>query len=152
MRKKLAVLLFLLFVGGLVQVIAQTPTTPVPNGSPVVSLNGCEIISAATTNQTICKNSAGNIYGYEVFNTTTTIYYLRLYNLSAAPTCSSAVGFIRSIPIPAAAASGQVGGIEANYGLPIGYSAGIAFCITGGSGSTDNTNAATGIFGEIRYK
>ena len=32
-----------------------------------------------------------------------TLYYLRLYDLQLAPTCSSATGFIRSIPIPASA-------------------------------------------------
>jgi hypothetical protein len=112
----------------------------------------CNILSAASTNSTNCKGSAGNFYGFEVYNTTTTVYYLRLYNLSSAPTCSSATGFIRTIPIPPAGSAGQVGGVVSNQGLPVNYGTGIGYCITAGSSSTDNTSAATGIFGEIRYK
>lgn len=112
----------------------------------------CNVLATASTNATSCKGSAGNLYGYEVFNTTTTVYYLRLYNTSSAPTCSSATGFIRSIPIPPAAAAGQVGGIVSNHVEPVNYTTGVGYCITGGSTSTDNTNAAAGIFGELRYK
>jgi len=112
----------------------------------------CNILATASTNATSCKGSAGNLYGYEIFNTTTTVYYLRLYNTSSAPTCSSATGFIRSIPIPPAAAAGQVGGIVSNQVVPVNQGTGIGYCITGGSTSTDNTNAAAGIFGELRYK
>lgn len=114
--------------------------------------SACNILSAASTNATNCKGSAGNLYGYEIYNTSTTVYYLRLYNLSASPTCSSATGFIRTIPIPPAAAAGGVGGAVSNYTVPVNFGTGIGFCITGGSASTDNTNAATGVFGEIRYK
>jgi hypothetical protein len=112
----------------------------------------CAIISAASTNATNCKASAGNFYGLDIYNTTTTVYYLRLYNLAAAPTCSSATGFIRSIPIPPAAAAGGVGGIVRVLPVGVGYATGISFCLTGGSSSTDNTNAATGVFGAVLYK
>lgn len=114
--------------------------------------DGCAILSAATTNATLCKSSAGRFYGFEVYNTTTTTYYLRLYNLATAPTCSSATGFIRSIPIPPAPAAGQVSGAIPDYSVPRAFSAGFGYCITGGGGSTDNTNAAVGVYGEIRYK
>jgi hypothetical protein len=82
-------------------------------------------------------------------NTTSTLYYLRLYNSSGAPTCSSATGFIESIPIPASASGA---GISWTPQFPINYGTGIGFCFTGGSSSTDNTNAATGVFGVIQYK
>jgi hypothetical protein len=126
-----------------------------PNAATATSgaaASACNILSAATNNATNCKASAGNLYGYELYNTTTTVYYLRLYNLSASPTCSSATGFIRTIPIPPAAAAGQVGGAVSNYAVPVNFGTGIGFCITAGSSSTDNTSAATGVFGEIRYK
>ncbi len=130
----------------------QQNVAPGATTSSNVAVTACNIVSAATTNATNCKASAGNFYGFEIFNTTTTVYYLRLYNSSSAPTCSSATGFIRSIPIPPAAASGQVGGIVSNQVFPTNYGTGISFCITGGSSSTDNTSAAAGIFGEIRYE
>jgi hypothetical protein len=110
------------------------------------------ILTTASTNSTSCKGSAGNVYGYEIYNTTTTVYYLRLYNTSSAPACSSATGFIRSIPVPPAAASGQVGGAVSNFSAAVGFGTGIGYCVTGGSSSTDNTSAAAGIFGAIRYK
>lgn len=112
----------------------------------------CAIVSAASTNSTSCKGSAGNWYGIDIYNTTTTVYYLRLYNTAAAPTCSSATGFIRSIPIPPAPAAGQVGGIVRVLPIAVGYATGIGYCLTAGSSSTDNTNAATGIFGALLYK
>lgn len=125
---------------------------PEPSTNTTVAVSVCNILSAATTNSTSCKGSAGNFYGFELYNTTTTVYYLRFYNTATAPTCSSATGFIRSIPIPPAAAAGQVGGALSNQVFPVNYTTGIGYCITGGSSSTDNTNAAVGIFGEIRFK
>ena len=113
----------------------------------------CGITSAASTNSTSCKGSAGRVMGIWVLNTTTTVYYLRLYESAAAPTCSSATGFIQSYPIPPAAAAGQTGGFMMPFGpAGLAYATGIGYCITGGSSSTDNTNAATGIFGTIAYK
>lgn len=125
--------------------------TPVPATASAAAVTACNILTTASTNATNCKGSAGNFYGFEVFNTTTTVYYLRLYNASSGPTCSSATGFIRTIPIPPASASGLVGGAISNQTFPVNYGTGIGYCITGGSTSTDNTNAAAGIFGEIRY-
>lgn len=122
-------------------------TSPVPATSGGTSV--CYIASAATTNATNCKALAGQIYGYELINTTATLYYLRLYNLSAAPTCSSATGFIRTIPIPAAATGA---GVSRSIAVGEAYGTGIGFCLTGGGSSTDNTSAATGVYVSINYK
>lgn len=140
----------------------NVPTTVDTNtGSPGAStlrsvladgLTECNFVSAASTNATSCKASAGQWFGIDVYNTTTTTYYLRLYNLAAAPTCSSATGFIKSIPIPAAVASGTVGGVVRVLPIGVSYGTGIAWCITGGSSSTDNTNAAVGLFGTVYYR
>lgn len=108
--------------------------------------------AGATTNATNVKNAAGTVYGYTLTNTTTTIYYLRMYNLSSAPTCSSATGYVATIPIPPAAAAGGAGGREITKNIGQAFTAGIGFCITGGASSTDNTSAATGVFVEILYK
>lgn len=117
-----------------------------------IAASECVIVSAASTNSTNCKASPGNWYGYDLINTTTTIYYLRLYNTAAAPTCSSPTGFIRSIPIPPAGAAGGASGAIRLTDLAVAYATGISFCLTGGSSSTDNTNAATGIFGALLLK
>lgn len=118
---------------------------------PTAGLTGYTA-AGASTNATSVKGSAGTLYGLSLSNTTTTVYYLRLYNLSSAPTCSSATGYVSSIPIPPAAASGQVGGREIQYNIGKAFTTGIAFCVTGGASSTDNTNAATGVFVESLYK
>ena len=108
--------------------------------------------AGASTNATSVKGSAGTVYHYTLTNTTTTIYYLRMYNLASAPTCSSSTGYVATIPIPPAAAAGGAGGREIPQNIGQAFTTGVGFCITGGSGSTDNTNAATGVFVEILYK
>jgi len=43
--------------------------------------------AGASTNATSVKGSAGTLYGLSLSNTTTTVYYLRLYNLSTGACC-----------------------------------------------------------------
>jgi hypothetical protein len=109
----------------------------------------CYLTSAATTNATLCANSAGTIYDISIVNTTATLAYLRLYNLSAAPTCSSATGFVESIPVPASISGA---GIVRTFPVGRSYTTGISFCFTGGGSSTDNTSAGTGSYISIGYK
>lgn len=101
------------------------------------------LAATASTNATLVKSGSGNVYAYGLTNFTSTPYYLRMYNLSSSPTCSSATGFVRTIPIPADT-SGS--GIVISVGPGEGFSTGIAFCVTGGASSTDNTNAAAGVY------
>lgn len=118
----------------------------------LVTTNGLSLSatqSAASTNATNVKSSAGVLYDIVVINTTATLYYLRLYNLSSAPTCSSATGFVATYPIPASATGAGVS-YSSTHGITFGT--GIGFCITGGPTSTDNTNAATGVFVNLGYK
>lgn len=108
-----------------------------------------DVTSAASTNATSVKASAGNIYGIFLVNTTATLYYIRFYNLATAPTCSSATGFVHSLTIPAlATGAGFV--FPSSYGRA--FSTGIAYCITAGPTSTDNVAAAVGIEGVIDYR
>lgn len=124
--------------------------TPMASATTTNSAVECNLQSAATTNATNCKASSGNLYGYEVVNTTSTLYYLRLYNLGSAPTCSSATGFIRSIPIPHATGTGA--GIIRSNDIPVGYTTGIGFCLTLNGASTDNNAAAIGVYINLLYK
>lgn len=129
---------------------------PTPSSDPTVSLSPCLVNSGqgttASTNATSCKASAGNMYGFRFINTSTTIAYVRLYNLATAPTCSSAIGYVETIPVPPAGAAGGAAGIVDSAPLPLGYTTGIGLCVTGGSTSTDNTNAPTGVFVTVKYK
>lgn len=108
--------------------------------------------TAASTNSTSVKGSLGNLCDLVAINTTTTVYYLRLYDSASAPTCSSATGVKHVYPIPPAVAAGAAGGIVRSLALGESYANGIGFCVTGGSGDTDTTNAATGVFIEGSYK
>ena len=121
-----------------------TPSATTNGGASVFN-----VASAATNNSTNIKASAGQIYGITLVNTTNTIYYLRLYNLTSAPTCSSATGYVTTIPVPASTSGA---GITVSLPVGISFGTGIGYCITGGGTSTDNTNAAVGIFGMINYK
>src|ERR1019366_9837565 len=123
---------------------AQQPTVPVTTPTTTNSALRCTLVSAASDNTTNCKASAGNVYGFRFVNTTATLYYLRMYNTSSSPTCSSATGFVETIPIPASSSGAGIVAIEP---MGEGYSTGISFCLTGGSSSSDDTSAATGVFG-----
>lgn len=105
--------------------------------------------SAASNNSTNVKASAGQVYTISAVNTTATLYFLRMYNLASAPTCSSATGFIETIPIPASTTGA---GLVRDVAVGQAYSTGVGFCLTGGGSSTDNTNAATGVYFTILFK
>lgn len=141
--------------GGSGAASANTTRTIESTDSPVVSelQTGWTIgavTSAASTNANNVKGSAGRVSSINLINTTGTLYYLRLYNLASTPTCSSATGFIVSLPVPADTSGSGFAMSFPNGG--IAFTTGIGYCLTGGSSSTDNTSAATGIFGIISYK
>ncbi len=101
-------------------------------------------ITTASTNAAFIKASAGTLCGGLAINTTATMAYLRWYNLTAAPTCSSATGYVMTTPIPANATGA---GTVLNMGtFGAAFSTGIAYCVTGGGSSTDNTNAVAGVY------
>ena len=75
-------------------------------------------------------------------NSAATAMYVRLYDVAAPPTCSSATGEVALYVVPANTVSmppinlGELGATFQN---------GIGVCITGAFSLTDNTNAATGL-------
>lgn len=119
-----------------------------PTAGPSGGASTCYLTSAATTNATNCKASAGTLYTVSVVNTTATLYYLRLYNLASAPTCSSATGFVETIPVPASTSGA---GVVRDVAVGQNFGTGIGFCLTGGGSSTDNTSAATGVYLTMLY-
>ncbi len=128
------------------------------NGIPTQAVAGAtggatpyHLLSAATTNATNVKATAGTLYSLSLINTTATIYYLRLYDIAtSAPTCSSATGVVENIPIPANVAGA---GVVLHFGsMGMLFANGIGFCLTGGFSDTDTTNAATGVAVNLTYK
>ena len=120
-------------------------------GLPVTSggISFCRTLAAASTNATNCKASAAGFIGLRAINVSNTKAYLRTYNLAVDPTCSSATGFVETIPIPAdTAGSGGAGVIQAPSLTSIltSYGTGFGYCVTGGGGNTDNTAPPAGVY------
>jgi hypothetical protein len=106
--------------------------TPVPHTAG--GLSKAKILSAASTNATNVKASAGQLYGWALFNTTSAAKYLKLHNTAGTPTAGAAVDFTILIP----ANSGT--NVEFSHGIP--YATGIGYTITGAAADTDTTAGA----------
>lgn len=141
---------------GTLRVVLATDQPSLTNAIPVTiqaaTTGGAtpgQILSAASNNATSIKASAGTLKSLVVINTNATIYYLKFYDKASAPAPASDTP-LQTIPIPANASGAGVA-----IPLPpegIGFSLGIAAAIVGGIGTTDNTNAATGIAVSYSYK
>lgn len=88
-------------------------------------LEKTRLLSAASTNATKVKETAGQVYGWYLFNAGTATRYLKLYNKAAAPTVGTDTPFL-TIPVPA----GGAANVEFTQGLAFGT--GIAFALTKG--------------------
>ncbi len=99
-------------------------------------------VSTASNNSTNIKASAGQVYSITAVNVTASLKYIRLYNLSSAPTCTSSTGIVFYSPIPGSTTNPVPLTVPVAVGSA--FSAGIGFCITGGAGVTDNTSTAAG--------
>jgi len=113
--------------------------------SPCYVLNG--VGTGAAVASANCKSTAGTFKGLRAINTSGTLAYVRMYNLGGTPTCSSATGFVESIPIPASTTGAGI--VDILSAFP--YSAGVAYCVTGGAGNADNTAPPAGVFITIAY-
>lgn len=97
----------------------KTQQTPGTTGGYSTS----RLLSAATTNATSVKASAGQVYGFYLFNSAAYTVFLKLYNKASAPTVGTDTPFM-TIPVPAG------GGAVADWDGGIAMSTGIAFAIT----------------------
>lgn len=136
-------------VPGVNAFVTNTPTvTPQPttgNGCTPYHLSGG---TTASNNSTNVKNAAGTLCRFTVISTSATLAYLKVYDSASAPTCSSATNLKHVYPIPAGVSGG---GAQVFDSFGEKYGNGISFCVTGGGGDTDNSNAPTGVFVEGSY-
>lgn len=95
--------------------------------------------SAATTNATVAKASAGDLFAVQGYNTTASVVYLKLYNKATAPTVGTDTP-IKTIAIPPNAP------IPSNCAWANGlyFSTGIAYALTGAAADSDTTAVAAG--------
>lgn len=105
----------------------------------VVATTPSQYQSAASTNSTNVKASAGYVYGVTLVNTSAAAAYLKLYDKATAPTC----GTDTPVQTYGVAATTGVQTIQTTVG--INFTTGIGFCLTGASANADTTATATGI-------
>lgn len=105
-------------------------------------------LSAANNNSTNVKAKNGTVYHVVAINTTSTIYYLKLYDKATAPTCGTDTP-VQTYPIPHNTGAG--GGLILNYTPGLGFLNGIGFCIVSGIADNSNGNAATGVAIDLGY-
>lgn len=91
------------------------------------------LLAAATTNQTLVKDSPGALYLIHAINVNAAVRYLKFYNMAKTPTAGSGTPFMR-FAIPASATGA---GFVVNLTVPLKFSAGIAFTMTTGVADTD---------------
>ena len=101
------------------------------NQGTIVAPTVSNINSAASTNATAVKATAGSVYNIVASNANAAVRYLKLYNKATAPTVGTDVPII-VIPIPA------TGFVSVNLGL-LGhrFTTGIALAITTGMADSD---------------
>ncbi len=130
-------------------VTAGVGIIPVAPSTQAATLSSSTIL-AASTNATSVKASAGTLFEISVYNTGSTIAWLKLYNSASAPTCGSGTPVGRYM-IPGAAS----GGSGSNVSIPLGksFGTGIGFCVTTGIADADTgAVAATTYTVNLTYK
>jgi hypothetical protein len=113
-------------------VVSLSPNSPIVLPTPSTSI----ISSAATTNATSIKASAGTLYNVVANNTGAAVAYVKLYNLAAAPTVGTSVPAL-TIPVPAG------GSVSVPFGATgARFATGIALAITNLGTDADATAVA----------
>lgn len=99
---------------------------------------GFTLESAATTNATLVKASAGSLYSVTISNVTAATIYVKFYNKASAPTVGTDTPII-TVPVAASAI------VALDYGS-IGqrFSTGIAYAITAAAVKTDTAAVTVG--------
>lgn len=102
--------------------------------------------SAATTNATSVKGSAGQLCGYSLQNTTASVKFVKLYDKASAPTVGTDTP-VRRICLPAN------GTVERTLPIGVQFTLGIALAVTGAGTDADTTAVAAGdVFVNLDYK
>jgi hypothetical protein len=132
-------------VAGVDAVSLGLKVTPLPTSNqtgPTLK----RVKAASGTNSTSVKGSAGQLYGYSLFNNTASARYVKLYNKASAPSIGSDTPAF-TIIVPAN------GGANVEWKMGIPFGTGIGFGITGGVGDSDTTSvSADDVHGFLLYQ
>lgn len=106
--------------------------------------SGAHLVSAATTNATIVKGSAGRVLGWALANTNAAFRYVKLHNQTTTPTAGT--GVVRTIAIP----PNSLAQMKLEGG--IAFSTGIGLTTVTGAADADNTAVGVNdIIGDIFF-
>jgi hypothetical protein len=96
------------------------------------------LISAATTNAATIKASAGQVYGYEIYNTNAAVRYVKLFNKTTNPVLGTDIPF-RTIAVPPSGRAflHSITGISMGTGISIATTTGIADLDVAAVGAAD---------------
>jgi hypothetical protein len=100
-------------------------------------------LSGNSTNATLVHTGNSLLKTAIVVNTTTTVYYLKLYNKATAPICGTDIPKW-NVPIPVGANS-TIGGFVLPLADGLQFPLGFGFCLTGALADNDTTPAVAGI-------
>jgi len=92
------------------------------------------LVSAATTNATVVKASAGQVYGWSIVNTNASMRYVKLHNTASTPTAGASVAYTIGVP--------GTGGSNIALHHGIAFGTGIAFTTVTGAADSDTTAVA----------
>lgn len=107
--------------------------------------SAAKVLSAASTNATLVKATAGRVYGYHLTNTTATVKYFRFFNKATAPTVGT-----DSPPMVIAIPPND--SVDIAHTIPLAFTLGIGYAITGANPDLDATAVAAGdVVGAIIY-
>ncbi len=123
---------------GTTNAVAVTNSGFPQNAAATGGATPSKYFSAASTNATSVKGSAGTLYGIVAVNTTATTYYLKFYNKASSPTVGTDTPVL-TIPLLANAS------YQSQFPTGAAFGTGIAFALTGAAPDNDVTNAATGV-------
>ena len=98
---------------------------------------GAKLVSAATTNATSLKATAGTLYGGRACNTGAAVCFLKFYNKASAPTVGTDIPIL-VVGIPA----GQSVDLGIGNSIGVAFTLGIAYAITTGAADADTAAIA----------
>lgn len=109
------------------------------NQGTLASGTAISVVSAATTNASNQKSTAGNLFEVTASNPTATAAYLKFYNKATAPTVGTDVP-VMTIPVPANSFVSYVPGGQGKR-----FTTGIGIALTGAITAADTTAAVAGV-------
>lgn len=99
---------------------------------------GFRLISAASTNATSLKASAGTLYALYAVNLNAAVRYVKFYNKASSPTVGTDTP-VATFPIPASATGA---GFAINFDPGFDFGTGIAYATTTGVADSDTAAVA----------